>query len=382
MNAKDRTWAEIHLERIDHNYKLLRNAAPTSRLLASVKADGYGHGAVAVARRLAGLGCDYLSVACLAEAVELRRAGINLPILVYGYTNPADATLLTELNLTQSIFTLEMAQAYSAALAGTDAVLNIHIKLDSGMGRLGFDCRLDEPLDAPAVPGLPHLNVEGIFTHFAVADSDTEKDDAYTLQQLAHFTRAADWLDTASGRKIPMRHTANSAAAWRLPQTHLDMIRPGLAVYGLAPNPAAITAPLQPVMELKTRIIQVRTFADAAYISYGKSYRTTPGETLATVPIGYADGLPRHISGKMDMLLHGQRVPQVGRICMDMCMLDVSAVPNAKAGDVITVFGTDGDVHLSIDTHAAAADTIAYELLCRVAPRVPRVYVGIDSSRL
>ena len=374
MYTTDRTWAEIHLDRITHNYNLLRSLTPDDcRILAPVKADAYGHGAVPVARLLTDLGCDYVAVTCLSEALALRDNGISLPLLVFSYTNPSDAPLLADRDITQTVFSLETAQAMSHALAGTGRTLSVHIELDTGMGRLGFAARGQEPADALTAMRLPHLDIQGIFTHFPVADDD---DDPYTLGQMAYFAQAADWLEGQWGQTFPLRHAANSGGTLRLPDTHLNMIRPGIALYGLSPNPAFLQADdLQPAMELKTRIIQTRPFGKGESISYGRTYETVADQTIAVIPAGYADGLHRALSGRMEMLLHGQRVPQVGRICMDACMLDVSAIEKLSVGDQVTIFGQDGGKTLSVDEHAALAGTISYELLCAVSPRVPRLYL-------
>ena len=373
MQNTDRTWAEIHLDRLAHNYETLRKHTPRDCcFLAPVKANAYGHGAVTVSRTLTDLGCDYLAVACLPEALELRQVSITRPILIFGYTNPKDATCLVENHLTQAVFSLEQAEALSNALKGTGHTLSVHLELDTGMGRLGFPCR-----DAHCAPTgtliamkLPHLDIQGIFTHFAVADMD---EDNYTRDQFETFTKTIDWLEAESGQTIPLRHSANSGGTLRLPETHQNMIRPGIALYGVSPNPELIDADLKPVMELKTRIIQVRDFVAGESISYGRTYQTTDTERIAVVPIGYADGLPRILSGKMNMLLQGETLPQVGRICMDMCMLNVSALKKVSVGDLVTIFGHDGSNSQSVHTLAAQAETIPYELLTRVAPRVPRI---------
>jgi len=372
MHQTDRTWAKIHLDRLAHNYQTLRaHTAPDCHFLAPVKANAYGHGAVAVSRHLQGLGCDYLAVATLPEALELRAAGITLPILIFGYTNPEDASILTEHDLTQAIFSLDQARALSHALSGTGGTLRVHLELDTGMGRLGFPASSEQLEDARRTMTLPHLDTQGVFTHFSVAD--TAEGDEYTTEQLAAFSRAVCWLEAETGREIPLCHATNSGGVLRLPSTHLNMIRPGIALYGLPPFPAE----LQPVMELKTRVIQVRPFADGESVSYGRTYQARAGQTIAVVPMGYADGLHRVLSGKMDMLLHGQRVSQVGRICMDFSMLDVTQVSKKiSIGDTVTVFGTDGDETVSVAEQAALAGTISYELLCSVSPRVPRVYLN------
>ena len=372
MRTTDRTWALVHLEHIAHNYEAIRTLLPKDcRFLAPLKADAYGHGAIPVARLLTDLGCDYLAVACLTEAVALREAGISLPILVLGHSDPSDAPLMAERQITQAVFSLETARALSQALAGTGFTLSIHIKLDTGMGRLGFPVRNLEPREAFLAMNLPHLDTQGVFTHFSCAG---EEDGGYTLGQLDHFNRALHFLEARLGRKIPYLHAANSGATLGLPETHFNMVRAGLALYGISPNPGPEGDGLRPAMELKTRIIQVRPFAEGEFISYGRTYQTGPGQIIAAVPIGYADGLNRALSNKMEMLVRGQRVKQVGRICMDMCMLDVTEVKKVSLGDEITVFGRDGEKSLSVAEHAALAGTIPYELLTAVSPRVPRIY--------
>ena len=377
MHTTDRIWANIHLDRLAHNYNILRAQAPEGcKFLAPVKANAYGHGAVAISRALADLGCDCLAVACLSEALELREAGIDRPILIFGYTNPKDAPLLVEHGLIQTVFSLEQAEALSHALAGSGQTLQIHLELDTGMGRLGFAVNaFAEPLeDARTAMTLPHLDVQGIFTHFPVSDRDEGYDADFTREQLEAFALAVHWLEAETGKHIPLRHAANSGGVLRFPESHLNMIRPGIALYGVSPNPALIQVDLKPVMELRTRIIQVRDFADGEFVSYGKTYQTRGSQQIAVVPIGYADGLHRVLSGKIDMLLHGKRVPQVGRICMDMCMLDVSGAEKISIGDTVTIFGEDGDKSIPVDELAERAGTISYELLTAIAPRVPRLY--------
>ena len=373
MQTTDRTWALVHLDHIAHNYKTIQALLPADcRFMAPLKADAYGHGAVPVARLLTDLGCDYLALACLPEAMALRGAGISLPILVLGHTDPSDAALMAEENIAQAVFSLQSAEAFSRALSGTGQALSVHIKLDTGMGRLGFPARDIAPREALLAMKLPHLDVQGLFTHFPSADE--EDDTGYTLGQMEHFARAASFLKAEWGREIPLLHAANSGGTLHYPNSHLNMVRPGIALYGHSPNPAFLHADLRPAMELKTRIIQVRPFSAGEFISYGRTYQTRAGQMIAAVPLGYADGLHRVLSGKMEMLVRGQRVRQVGRICMDMCMLDVTEVKKVLPGDEVTVFGRDGEKSISVAEHAALAGTISYELLTAVSPRVPRIY--------
>jgi len=340
--------------------------------MAPVKANAYGHGALEIACRLEDMGADYLAVACVSEAIHLRGEGVGTPILNLGPCTVEDAELLARGKITQTVFSLEMAEQLSHALSGTGRTLTIHIELDTGLGRLGFPCQNREPIDARTAMRLPHLHVEGIFTHFAV--SDNEEEDTYTLGQLSTFTAAVNWLEAETGRKIPLRHAAASGGLLRFPETHLNMIRPGISLYGISPNDALIRADLHPVMSLKTRILQIKTLADGESVSYGRTYRADGPQTIAVTAAGYADGLHRALSNNTDMLVHGQRVPQVGRICMDFSMLNVTGLEKISTGDVVTIFGEDSDKSLSVAEQAAKAGTISYELLCAVSPRVPRVY--------
>ena len=370
MHTTDRTWAEIRLDHLAHNYKILRARTPDGcKFLAPVKANAYGHGSVPVSRHLADLGVDYLAVACVAEALELREAGIVLPILNLGYAFPEDAEVLAQNQITQTIFSLEMAETFSHTLTGTGYTLPVHMELDSGLGRLGFPCRNREPADALAAIRLPHLDTQGIFTHFAVADTDID----YTRSQLDFFQTAVDWLEAQAGCQIPLRHAAGSGGTLRLPESHLNMIRPGISLYGCLPGPD-IEADLLPVMSLKTRLIQLRPFVHGESVSYGRAYETHGAQTIAVAAIGYADGLHRSLSNRMDMLVNSQRVPQVGRICMDFSMLNVTGIENISVGDPITVFGADKDKTICVAAHAAQIGTIPYELLCAVSARVPRIY--------
>ena len=369
-----RTWTEIHLSNLEHNYRALRALLPPGcRFLGVVKADAYGHGAVPVARRLEALGAEYLAEACLDEAAELRRAGVRAPILILGYT-PADrAGELLELELTQTVFDSDTAAALSAAALAAGRRLKVHLKADTGMSRLGWLCDeadLAGTVEAmAAAAALPGLEAEGIYTHFANADADED----YTMLQ---FTRFLDLLEAMKARGItfPIRHCAASAAALRFPCTHLDMVRPGIALYGHYPDPCCqgLDGPgLLPVMTLKTRVASVKTVPAGTPVSYGCTHVLDRETRLAALTIGYADGLPRLCSDKLEVLIAGRRVPLVGRVCMDMCMADVTGL-DVRPGDEAEIFGE----HIPIEEAAALAGTIQYELLCAVSPRVRREYLG------
>lgn len=372
--TQTRTWAEISLSNLEHNYRALRAMLPAGcRFLGVVKADAYGHGAIPVARRLEKLGAEYLAVACLDEALELRRAGIQTPILILGYTPPERAGELLEWDITQTVYNLETAEALSQRAQKSDKPLKIHVKADTGMSRLGWLCdeaHLGETADTICrVCSLPGLTAEGIFTHFANADGDED----YTMLQ---FTRFLDLLDTLKARGVTfaIRHCAASAAALRYPCTYLDMVRPGIALYGHYPDPSCegLDGPgLRPVMTLKTRVASVKTVPAGTPVSYGCTHVLERKTTLAALTIGYADGLPRLSSDRWQVELRGHRVPIVGRVCMDMCMVDVTGLDIAP-GDEAEVFGEK----VPVEDLAALAGTIQYELLCAVSPRVRRIYEG------
>lgn len=368
-----RTWAEISLGNLEHNYRALRACAPDSKFLATVKANAYGHGAIPVARRLVELGADYLAVACLDEAAALRAAGITAPVLVLGDTPPQLAEEAVALGVTQTVFTPELAQALSAAAGTAGTRAKIHLKADTGMSRLGV---LDHDpqraaAEIAALCAPPHLEPEGIFTHFADADGD----EAYTMLQFTRFLDVLDELREKYGRTFAIRHCAASAAVLNYPCTHMDMVRPGIALYGHYPAPSCegLDGPgLRPVMALYSRVAAVRDLPGGTPVSYGRTACLGgDGGRLAVLPIGYADGFHRALSNESGVWLDGECRPIIGRVCMDMCMAGLSPSARVRPGDVAEVFGG----HLPIERHAQAAGTISYELLCAVAPRVPRVYL-------
>ncbi len=373
-----RTWAEIHLDRLTHNFRVIRSTlTPGCRMMAVVKADAYGHGAAQAAKALQAAGADWFGVSNLEEAVQLRRAGIQAPILILSYTPPEEVPRLAEFAVTQAVLSLEHAQEISAAAVEAGVTVRIHLKVDTGMSRVGFFYHADSDRSAvlaqmAAACRLPALEAEGIFTHFASAD---EPDDGgFTAQQFALFTEAIRLLEE-QGIRFALRHCCNSAATIRFPAMHLDMVRPGIILYGLAPDRwMEELLPLEPVMELKTTVSLVKTVPAGTPVSYGRIYTSSTDVTAATVPIGYADGYPRRLSNRAHMLIGGQRVLVIGRVCMDQCMLDVTGLP-VREGMVATVFGQDGDVRLPVEELAAQLDTIQYEIICQISKRVPRLFV-------
>lgn len=387
MKTLKRTWANISLDNLEHNYHTLRSRLPSgTRFLGVVKADAYGHGAVPVSRTLEELGAEYLAVSNLDEAVQLRSNEVHLPILLLGYTPAEYAPDMCALAVTQEVHSLDYAQSLDAALAGTALRLNVHLKLDTGMTRIGFfACEEEKTLrDVQAVAALPHLHIEGVFTHFSVADSLTTEDVAYTKQQYRRFTDMLERM-AAVGIRPQIRHCCNSGASILYPEFALDMVRPGICTYGHAPaEELEGRLDLRPMMSLHSVIAQVRTVPAGTDISYGRRYRTKEDTLVAVLPVGYADGLSRVLTGKVRVYLHGKLIPVIGSICMDMCMLDVSEVPEAKPGDVVTIFGYDEDGTLiPCERLAKEQGTINYELLCQISKRVPRIYRhGTEPSQI
>ena len=365
-----RTWAEISLGAIEHNYRAMRaQLVEGTRFLGVVKADSYGHGAIRVSGLLQDLGCEYLAVACLDEARELRSAGIRLPILILGYTPAAYARELAELDITQAVGSLEAAQALDHALEGTGLTLKTHLKLETGMGRTGFRTfGTWSARPAAEAAQLPRLSAEGVFTHFCVSDAD-EETRQYTYTQFERFRHAVDEIESITGHPFALHHCTNSGAMMSFPETYWDMVRPGVSLYGMYPGPDRERVKLIPAMTLKTRIAYIEHHEPGDTISYGRTFTAEKPSRIAVLPIGYADGLHRVLSNKLTVMINGQRVRQVGRICMDMCMADVTGF-RAEAGDEAEIFGRN----MPIDDVADLAGTIHYELTCSVSRRVPRVY--------
>lgn len=371
-----RTWAEVNLSNLEHNYLALRELLPRDcRFMGVIKSNAYGHGAVRVGKKLEELGAEYLGVACLEEAAELRRAGIRAPILILGHTPVEFAGDLLKYDLTQTVFDPQTAAELSAAAVRAGKKLKVHIKADTGMSRLGILCNeenAEAAVEAIArIYALDGLDAEGIFTHFSVADSDED----YTMMQLTRFLNVLDKLQKR-GVTFRIRHCASSAAVLKYPCTYLDMVRPGIALYGHYPAEGMeALCPLLPVMEVKSRIADVRELPAGTSVSYGRTHELNRDSRLAVLPIGYADGYFRLFSDRLEVLVHGQKARITGRICMDFCMVDVTDISGVKQGDVATIFGRDGDSYQPIEAGADLVGTIQYELLCAVSPRVPRIYV-------
>jgi alanine racemase len=379
--------AEIDLKAIAHNVRELRRIThPDARLMGVVKANGYGHGAIEVARCALQNGAERLGVARIDEGIQLRAAGIKAPILIFGYTLPERIPEILEYDLTQTAYTPAFARALSRTAVSVGKKIRIHLKIDTGMGRLGLLSKnfkshySDEMINTTAVDetlaiaGLNGLELEGIFTHFATADS---ADKSYAENQLDLFLNYLSRVRKA-GLDPEVKHAANSAALIDMPQSHLDMVRPGIAIYGLYPSAEVNKkrVSLRPAMALKTKVIHLKKVPAGFNISYGITYKTPKPTTIATVPIGYADGLNRLLSSRGQMLVHGKRVPIVGRVCMDLTMLDVGSIDNVQVGDEAVIFGRQGSESLTVDEMASSLNTINYEIVTTITARVPRVYLN------
>lgn len=374
-----RTWAQVNLDAIQHNYRVIREAVnPRTKICCVIKADAYGHGAGFIAREFEKLGADWLAVSNLEEAVQIRHCGVKMPVLILGYTPPQMAAQLSEMNFSQTVLSLPYGEALSRCAVKAGVTVKVHIKVDSGMCRIGFlyqelgrdSGAIDE---MERVCRLPGIDPEGIFTHFSVSD-EGENGERFTMKQYGCFKDAIEELQYR-GIHFRLRHCANSAAVLDYPETHLDMVRPGIILYGLVPSSQTRKhLDLIPAMELKTIISMLKTVQADTGVSYGRSFFTKAPTVLATVPIGYADGYPRALHDRADVLVNGNRARVVGRVCMDQMMLDVTGIPGVEEGMTVTCFGTDHGSVLALDELASLYGTISYEMVCLVGKRVPRIY--------
>ena len=368
-----RTWAEIDLDNLTHNLETIRKqVGPKAKLLGVVKADAYGHGAVRVAKHLERIGAGYLAVSNLDECEELRVNGITLPILMLGFTPAEQAERILKNDMTQAVPNLAVAEAYSSAAVRAGGTMKVHIKLDTGMGRLGFQCddaHFDASLrDILKVLTLPGLDVEGVFTHFCVSDEAADECVEFTKVQHDRFLHMIDAAETQGNFKFRLHHCCNAGGIASYPEWAWDMVRCGIILYGT--GDLAEQMGMKPVMTVKTTVSTIKDFDPDTSVSYGRQFFTARPSRIAVLPIGYADGLFRALSGKLRVLTPYGTAQQVGRICMDMCMIDVTDLPQLRVGDEIEVYGG----HQLIETAAKQCGTISYELLCAVSKRVPRYY--------
>jgi len=363
----------VDLAALRHNYRQLRGlCGPGVKFMAVVKADAYGHGLLPVARVLAQEGADYLGVGSLAEGLVLRQAGLDLPVLLLLGILPEEAEAAVAANLEVALFRHDVAQALAAAALTQGKKAGVHLKVDTGMGRLGL--APEEIL--PFLEGLrayPQLEVLGLISHLAVAD---QEDKSYTLRQLEQFNgllRAA----RDRGWDLPLSHIANSAALWEMPEAHCALVRPGLMLYGSPPSPGRLPpVDLQPMMSLTTRVLQVKRLPPGESISYGRTYTTPAWCDLAVLPVGYANGYSRLLSNRGEALIRGSRAPIRGRVCMNLTMVEVTHLPEVLVGEPVTLLGPDGDDRLSGDELAGWADTISYEIYLALGNANPRRYLG------
>jgi alanine racemase len=380
-------WVEVDLDAIAHNVRALRRITdPKARLMAVVKANGYGHGAAEVARTALHNGAEALGVARIQEGIDLREQGFDAPILIFGYGSPDLAGKLLEFDLTQTVYSLETAKALSQAASSFGKKIRVHLKVDTGMGRLGMlpQCmRSALPDDAQShqavrevmsIARLPALHLEGIYTHFAAADSH---DKSYARLQLERFMEFLDQL-RREGLEFSVTHAANSAGIMEIPEAHLDMVRAGISIYGLYPSHEVdkTRVTLRPAMALKARIVHLKQVGAGFKVSYGMTYETFGPTTIATVPIGYADGLNRLLSSRGHMLVRGSKAPVVGRVCMDLTMLDVGHISGMGLEDEVVIFGNQGEASITVDEIAQTLGTINYEIVSTITDRVPRIYLN------
>ena len=377
QGLRRRTWAEIDLDMAKLNFSAVKKAVGRKvKICCVIKANAYGHGAVTMARFYEQMGADYLAVSNIEEALQLREKSISTPILILGYTPEECAGILASYNITQTVYSYEYGKKLAAVAERLGVTVKIHIKIDTGMGRIGFLCRNKEENELDKVALIckeANLEAEGVFTHLAVADENTDGD-SFTREQLESFDYALKTLKK-NGIEFAIRHTANSAAIFDHPESHYDMVRAGIVLYGLKPSEKMRNLPtLYPVMTLKSVISHVKDIEPGDTVSYGRTFLANRRTTVATVPIGYADGLWR-VNGMNDcyMLVKDRYSPIIGRICMDQLMLDVSE-NDCCVGDVVTVFGNDK--LCSADAIARRNGTINYEIVCAIGERVPRAFIS------
>ena len=368
-----RTWVEINLDALGCNFDAVRNSLPeNTKILAVVKANAYGHGAIGVAKFLEDK-ADYLAVAATDEALELRKNGVNCPILILGHIPYGDYDNIVKYNITPTISDYYEAELLSKASVKAGVIAPLHIAVDTGMNRIGFPLNSESVKDIKAINDLSNIKIEGIFSHFAAADMS---DKTYTRKQIEKFD---DFVNTLSeiGVDAPIKHLYNSAGIADLEKKN-DMVRQGIILYGLRPSDEVefnnIKVP-QPVMSMKTRVVQVKTLPAGECISYGCTYTTEKETIVATLCAGYADGVTRVLSNNGEVLIKGKRARIIGRVCMDQFMVDVTDIPDVEAGDTATIFGTDGEESISVDEIAKKANTINYEIICNINSRVTRVYM-------
>ncbi len=366
-------WAEIDLNNLEHNVKEIKKFCGNKEIIAVLKADAYGHGALDIATTLMKGGASKLGVAVITEALELKNSGIEDPIVILGYTPLTFARDIVENDFEQTVYSYDYAKVLSKEGVELNKRVKIHIAVDTGMGRIGFLPCEDTLEEVYAISKLPNIDVEAVFSHFSSAD---EEDKSYTLRQMDIFNDFCEKLE-ARGVKTNKKHIANSAAIIDMPLTHFDGVRPGIILYGYYPsyevNRNALN--LKKVLTLKANVTHVKTLPKGEYISYGRKFRTERESVIATIPIGYADGYSRQMLNKAKIIVNGKLAPVVGSICMDQCMVDVTDVGQVKVGDEVILLGEENGVKFDAEDMADIIGTISYEVICMISKRVPRVYI-------
>jgi alanine racemase len=350
----------------------IRRVAHSKDIIAVIKADAYGHGALEVAPVLMENGANKFAVAMLTEAIELRKGGITLPIMILGYTPVEQSEELIKYDIEPTIYSFSQAEELSKKAVALNKKAKLHIALDTGMGRIGFLPNGESLQQVKKISELPNIEIEALFSHFSSAD---EADKEYSHQQLEKFTYFYEELEKL-GVKIKTRHISNSPSIIDLAEAHYEAVRPGIILYGYYPSKEVHkeNISLKPVMSIKANIVHIKTLKAGEYISYGRKFKTEKESVIATLPIGYADGYTRLLNNKAKVIINGQYAPVVGRICMDQCMIDVTHIPGVKNGDEVILLGESEGCHFNADDFAEAIGTINYEILCMVSKRVPRVY--------
>ena len=367
-------WAEVDLGCIEHNVKQIKSLCENKKIYGVVKADAYGHGALDIVQVLLKSGVTDLAVALITEALEIIKSGINVPILILGFTPLTFAEDILNNNIEQTVYDLEYAKKLSEIAQEKNKTAKIHIAVDTGMGRIGFLPNEKGMEAVRQISKLPNINIEGIFTHFSTAD---ETDKTYSMEQLAKFNKFVDDLEN-EGLKFNIKHASNSAGIMDLPEAHFNAVRPGIIMYGYYPSNEVIKErlDLKPALTLKTSVVHVKTLPKDMYISYGRKYKTDKERVIATLPIGYADGYTRALSNKGKVIVNGKLASIVGAVCMDQCMIDVTDVGTVKVGDEVILLGEHGNTRFNADDLAELLDTINYEIICMIGRRVPRVYIN------
>lgn len=363
------TWAEIDLGAFRHNFKeIKRKLKKGTSLLPVVKADGYGHGMEEIARASLSCGAKLLGVANIEEGIFLRKKGITAPILILGSVYPlSNFTHILRYNLTPAICSLQASQELSKIAQRRKKKVRVHIKVDTGMGRIGVSAENAVSLVKKVIQ-LPGIIIEGIFTHLAAADSDYQ----FTMEQIGKFQSVINELK-GDNINIKYKHAANSTAILRYSDAHFNLARPGISLYGLAPFAGAEREiNLKPVMQLKTKIVFIKRVKKGTSVSYGRTWRAERDSIIGTLPIGYADGYNRLLSNRGEVLIRGKRIPIVGRVCMDMCMVDITSLPDVKVGEEVVLIGSQGKENITADEIAKLIGTISYEVVCGISKRVPR----------